>query len=141
MNKKVTENELQDAILLLEKKKDEERNMLKDKFHGAYEKLKPVNIVKSMLHETVTNRAVRNKLLEKTVNVGLILLTNIILRKNTNSIVKRTLGTALVFGIKTILKRNPGIVKAAGTGIINTLGKIAARRNRKREYRYQAHMQ
>ena len=133
MDKIITEAALHEAIRLLEMKQAKEGKRLGEEFHATYESLKPVNIVKSIFRETVSSPGIRKIVINKTVDVALVYLTNMILRKTTNSILKRTAGTVMVWGIKNIVSRNSEIVKKAGIGLLKIVGNIITKRNRNRE--------
>lgn len=134
MDKINTEAALEEVILLLEMRQANEVKLLKEEFQDTYEKLQPVNLVKNIFQQTAP--LIRNSLLNKIIDMGLIFLTNVIIKKTTNSIVKRTIGTALVFGIKNILSQNPQFIKAVRTGILKIIGNIITKRNKNREHTY-----
>lgn len=130
----ITIADLEDAICFLEMRQAEEGKRLKEQFNDTYEMLKPVNIIKSVFHETVESPEIRSNLTGKIMNVALVFLTNMVLKKSTHSIIKRTVGTALVFGIKTILSRNPEMLKAAGNGVMKLISNVITKRNKNKEY-------
>lgn len=136
MEKVKTEAELQQRILQLQTMQSEEAKLLKEEFHTTYNKIKPATIIQNIARKTVSSPGIKGFVINKTLDVALVLITNVILRKTTKSFIKRTLGTAAVWGIKHFVSNNPGIVKKAGTGILNGINNIISKRNRNKEYTY-----
>ena len=140
MDKIITQAALQEAILLLEMRQAEEGILLKEEFHDTYERLKPANIVNNIFSRTVKSPGIRGFVIDRSLDVAVVLLTNFFMRKMTGSFVKRTVGTVAVWGIKKIVSQNPALVKKAGTGIMKIFNNIIAKRNRNRnrnqEYAY-----
>lgn len=126
------ETALEEAILLLEMRQAEEIKLLKEEFHDTHENLKPVNLIKNIFRETVKSPETKDIIIDKIVDVAFVFSTNLMLRKTKSSFVKRAIGIALVLGIKNVLKRNPEIIEAAGTGIKKLMSNILTKRYRNR---------
>lgn len=134
MDKINTEAALQDEILLLETKKAEQAKLLKEEFQVTKEKFKPANMVSNILRQTAASPTLRKSIMNKTADVALVLITNLILRRKSAGILKRTISTAFVFGVKNVVLRNPEVIKKAGIGILRMLLNIANKRNKNKKY-------
>ena len=109
-----SETDLRAAILQLEMKQAEEGKLLKEQFHLAYESIKPLNIIKSTLTEAVTSRDFKDNIVNASVGMTAGYLSKVVFESVTSSPLKKIFGTALMFGIKNVVAKNPGAVKSLG---------------------------
>lgn len=124
MSKITTEAELRSAILQLEIKQAEEGKMLKEQFLVAYESIKPLNLLKSTILEAGRSRVIEDNLLSSSINLGTGYLSKVLISGIANSPVKKYIGIALIFGLKTLIAKNPEFVKSAGHHIFKILKTI-----------------
>jgi len=121
MQKINSETGLRDAILQLESKQADEAKMLKEQFHLAYESIKPINLIKSILKEAVASRDLLDNLLNTSVGLTAGYLSKILFQGVTKSPFKKLLGTALMFGIINVVAKNPEAVKSFGNGFLKMI--------------------
>jgi hypothetical protein len=119
-----TEAELRFAILQLEIKQAEEGKMLKDQFLVAYESIKPVNLLKSTILEATKSRDLQDNLLNASIGLGTGYLSKVLFNGMANSPVKKFLGTAVLFSIKSLVAQNPEFIKSAGQHIFKILKSV-----------------
>ncbi|MFM9947551.1 MAG: hypothetical protein ACKV1O_06395 [Saprospiraceae bacterium] len=112
-------DELRATILHLEAQQDEEIRILKEQFHLAYESVKPINLIKSTFKQAVDSPEVTNNFLSTVAGLAAGYLSKKLFQSVSHSPIKKLLGTALQFGITTLIARNPEKVKEIGAGIFH----------------------
>lgn len=129
---------LRDAILQLESKQTEERNLLKKQFHLVYESIKPVNLIKGAFKEVAESRELKDNILNTSVGLAAGYISKILFEGTSKSPVKKILGSVLMFGITNLVAKNPEPVKSLGkkfleiirsksTGSVNGIGNSPTR--------------
>jgi hypothetical protein len=103
-----TTEELDLAIIELEKRKIVQQSILASQFHNTYESLKPINLVKAAFHKV-------------TEPTGL--LTKKLLVGKTTSLVGSLLSNALKIGTTKAVYSNSDKIKAYGLAIYHNLFK------------------
>lgn len=114
-------SELKEAIKLLEKQKSIQKERITEEFHIAYERLKPVNILKNSLNKVFNSPRVSDKIIDTSISVGAGLLSKKLLIGKSAGIVKKALGIVLEFGVAGLVSKNSDAIKLGG---LNLLGKI-----------------
>lgn len=112
-------DELRATILRLEAQQDEEIRILKEQFHLAYESVKPINLIKSTFQQAKDSPEVTNNFISTVAGLAAGYLSKKLFQSVSHSPIKKLLGTALQFGITTVIARNPEAVKAVGAGIFH----------------------
>jgi hypothetical protein len=111
--------DLKSLIAGLEAKKITQEKLLIDHFNLTYESLKPINMIKSTLHEIGNSSDLKSNLLDATLGVGAGLLSKKLVVGSSNNFFKKIAGTLLEFGIATIIAKNSDKIKIVGKGLIN----------------------
>jgi len=106
--------DLREAILKLEIKQAEEGILLKEQFHFAYESIKPLNLIRSTFREAVSSTDIKDEVINASVGLTAGYISKAVFEVVTRGPLKKILGTALMFGIKTIIEKNPVAVKSVG---------------------------
>jgi hypothetical protein len=106
--------DLREAILKLEIKQAEEGILLKEQFHLAYESIKPLNLIKSTFREAVGSKDLKDEVINASVGATAGYISKAVFEVATSGPLRKILGTALMFGIKTIVARHPEAVKSIG---------------------------
>jgi hypothetical protein len=106
--------DLREAILNLEIKQAEEGILLKEQFHLAYESIKPLNLIKSTFREAVGSKDLKDEVINASVGATAGYISKAVFEVATSGPLRKILGTALMFGIKTIVARHPEAVKSIG---------------------------
>lgn len=119
MGKITSETDLRTAIIELENKQAEEGRLLKEQFHLVYESIKPLNLIKSTFKEAVGSKDLKDDVINTSVGLTAGYITKAVFEGVTRGPLRKVLGTALMFGIKTIVAKNPGAVKSFSQFIFN----------------------
>jgi hypothetical protein len=118
MQKINSESELRAAIVQLEIKQDAEGKILKEEFFEAYENIKPINLIRSTLVEVTESSDIKDHLLNTSVAIATGYISKILFDGITHNPLRKLLGTALQFGVTTVIAKNPEAVKAVGIGVL-----------------------
>ena len=110
-------NDLQNAISRLEIQREIEGKLLREEFHEAIGSLSPANLVL----KTVKDITGSEKLKDEFINISVGLLTGFISKKVFEKFsdmpMKKTMGTAIMFGINYLVGKNPDAVRQFGERI------------------------
>lgn len=98
--------ELKSAILELEAKKIVSEEALKRQFHETLETLKPSNLLKNTVSEVAASPKFKHNLLNLALGLGAGYLTQKITVGRKAGLLARTLGTALQFGVTSLVVKN-----------------------------------
>ena len=116
--------ELRESILLLEIKKANELQLLKDEFKVTYESLKPVNLIKSKINELIESPDLKNNLINTTMGLAAGYLSKKVLVGSTHNPLKQLLGTVLQIGVSSLVAKNSDGIKSTVTTLLHSfLGK------------------
>jgi hypothetical protein len=122
MKRSITnERELEEAISILEKKADDQRQVLKEHFSGVMENMKPLNLIRHGLQSAFSGN---NKLdLMKTViGIGSGLLgRRLLARRVGGNVLRKIIGAALEFGVVGIVAKNAERIKEKGSVLIDRI--------------------
>jgi len=98
--------ELKNAILELEAKRIVSEEALKKQFHQTIETFKPANIVKNTVSEVTASPQFKHNILNLVLGLGAGYLTNKIAVGRKAGLFARTMGTALQFGVTSLVAKN-----------------------------------
>ena len=93
-------------IIALESKQAKEAQLLKERFNMVYESVKPINIIKSTFREAAESQTIKEDITHAVVGLTAGYLSKVLFEGISSSPVKKLLGTALQFGIATLVARN-----------------------------------
>ncbi len=116
-----SEKSLREAILELQEKRADEERILREQFHLAYESMKPINLIKNTFKEVVASKDLKDDLINTSIGLTVGYLSKRIFEGATNNPAKKILGTALMFGIKNIVAKNPETVKKLVHGLFKII--------------------
>lgn len=124
--KKTNETDsLNELILFQEQQYDTDLRLLKKQLHIAYESVKPINLIKNLVHDVTTSSEIKNDL--GTNIMGLVtgfISKKLLVGNNSNrGIFKTIFGTILQFGIANVISKHSDDIKAFGTTLLNSLFK------------------
>ncbi|MBK7475889.1 MAG: hypothetical protein IPN74_19315 [Haliscomenobacter sp.] len=117
-------SDLSAAIIFLENKHQEESEVLKQKFHLAYESIKPINMIKNTLKEAAGSFDIKENLFITSVGILGGFLTRKYVAGNPNSHFRQLLGPALLLGITTLVAAHPEEVKRMGRRVLGFIGRV-----------------
>lgn len=111
--------DLQNAISRLEIQQQIEGKLLKEEFHEVLGSLSPANLVL----RTVKDISGSEKLKNEFINISVGLMTGFIgkkvFEKFSDVPMKKTMGTAIMFGINYLIAKNPEAVRNFGSRIFD----------------------
>ncbi len=99
-------SELKDAILELEAKKIVSEEALKKQFHQTIESFKPGNILKNTVSEVTASPLFKHNILNLALGLGAGYLTKKVAVGRKAGLLARTVGTALQFGVTSLIAKN-----------------------------------
>ena len=102
------------AIQLLEVEQAINRQLLKEQLHLAYERLKPVNLLKSSLHEVISSPTLTDNILGTVISLASGFLTKKLVVGASGNIIRKVLGSILQFGVTTVVQQHPDAIKSVG---------------------------
>lgn len=120
---KKTETDLEEAILLLEAKKVDDEQMLKDQFHIVYDSLKPMNILHKAISQIAESHQLKTDLVNLSVGLTAGYLSEKLLVRGSHSPFKKLLGSAVMVGVTNVIAQNPEVTRMAGLSILRFLRK------------------
>lgn len=106
MKKILNNKDLQAQILELERKKALEEQGFKEQFHQTIESFKPINIVKNTVSEVAASPTLKHNLLNVALGLGAGYLSKKLVVGKEAGLLKKTLGTALQFGVTSLISKN-----------------------------------
>ena len=114
-------NELKEAIIRLEVLQASEGKMLKEQFHLAYQSIMPINIIKNTFKAATESHELKNDIINTAIGITTGFLSKKLFESVSHSPVKKLLGTALLFGITSVVTNNPEPIKSLGKGLLKTI--------------------
>jgi len=107
----ITQDDLRAAIVELELRQEAEAILLKEQAMLTYESIKPINLIKNLFRESAESDELKGDLLNSTIGISAGFLSKFMFQGVSGGPIKKMIGTALMFGIKNLVARNPEIVK------------------------------
>ncbi len=118
--KKINETDsLNELILLQEQKYDTDLALLKEQFHVAYESVKPINFIKSLLHEVTTSPEIKSDIATDIIGLGTGFISKKLLVHDSDSTFKKVIGTVLQFAVANVVAKNTNTIKNIGINLYN----------------------
>lgn len=127
----ITQTDLRAAILMLESRQAEEGKLLKEQFLVAVESIKPINLIKSAFSEAAESTDLQDNLVNSTIGISAGYLSKVLFQGVTGNPIKKIIGTAIMFGIKNLVAKNPEVVKSGGRAIFNLIRNTLREKNNK----------
>ena len=110
--------ELKNAIVTLESERDIKGSLLKEQVLIAYDRLRPVNLIKDAMKELFSTSIIDDDIIGKAASMaGGYLIKKLFVGKSKNSI-RKLLGSILQFGISNLIVRNSDTIKSIGLTFI-----------------------
>jgi hypothetical protein len=112
---------LKAAILLLEIKQADEKQLLREQLKITTESLKPINLIKHTLIELTTLPEIKESLLNTVIGLVTGYLSKKIVIGSTNNPIKQILGYALQLGVTGVASKNADDIKSVVGGFISKI--------------------
>ena len=127
MKKIYKAEELKNAILELEAKKTVTEEAMKRQFHETLEIFKPSNIVKNTVSEVSASPQFRHNFLNLALGLASGYVTNKIATGKKAGLLAKSLGTALQFGVTSLVTKNKANEREVGSKKGSLLQRIFSR--------------
>ena len=127
MKKIHSAGELKTAIFELEAKKVVAEERLKREFHETLETFKPSNILKNTVSEVSASPQFKHNLFNLAMGLGAGYVTNKIATGRKAGLLARSLGTALQFGVTSLIAKNKSNEEEVGNRKGGLLKRIFSR--------------
>jgi hypothetical protein len=110
---------LKQSILILEEEQAVKGQALKQQFLLTYESLKPINIIRSAVHEFTESPGG----IDNIMGTGVGLLTGFLSKKvfvgTSGNLFRKLIGSFLQFGVSNLVANHPDSIKSVGQFIFN----------------------
>jgi hypothetical protein len=116
-NKNATDS-LNDLILVQEMKYDNDLEQLKNQFDVAYESVKPINLIKNLVHKVTASPEIKKDLVSNVIGLSTGFLTKRILLGSLHNPVTKVLGTVFEFAVANLVSKNAGGIKTIGGNLL-----------------------
>jgi hypothetical protein len=113
--------ELKSAIILLESRQIQSKQILKEHINVTYNSFKPVNILKNAFNDIVTSPNLINNILGATTLLATGYFSKRIAVGASVGIFRKLLGPLLEIGLVNLVAKNPDAVKSVGHTVLKFL--------------------
>jgi len=110
--------ELKMAIQTLGFEHEVQGKLLKEQFFVTFESLKPVNIIKSTLHDMTQSPYLIDNMLGSVTGLVSGYVSKKIAVGTSHNVIRKIAGTLLQFGVTNLVTQNSNLLKTAGSFII-----------------------
>jgi len=115
MEKIKSNTDLRAAIVALEQKQADEAALMRAQFELAYESVKPINLIKSTIHEVTDSKEIKDHLLNTGMGIAAGYLSEKILVGESHNLTRKLVGAAVTYGVTNLVTNNPELVKAVAS--------------------------
>ena len=121
MQKIDTQIQLTEAILRLELEQAKSLDTLKEQSNMIFDSINPVNIIKNTFKEVVASKEIKENILNTSIALAVGYLSKKVFEEESHSPLKKILGSALMFGITTVVAENSESIQSFGKGLIDII--------------------
>ncbi|PJJ08273.1 hypothetical protein CLU83_1528 [Flavobacterium sp. 1] len=122
--KKMNETDaLNELILINEQLYHTDFRLLKDQFHIAYESVKPINLIKNVVHEITASPEIKEDVIGNVMGLATGFISKKLIVDENSGTLKKVIGTILQFAITNIVSKHSINIKAVGTAVFNNFFK------------------
>jgi hypothetical protein len=121
MQKIDTEIQLTEAIRRLEHEQAESLNELKEQSNMVFDSINPISIIKNTFKEVVSSKEIKENILNTSIALAVGYLSKKVFEEESHSPMKKILGSALMFGITTVVAENAESIQTFGNGLIDII--------------------
>jgi len=109
-----TTDELRNAIQILEFDQQIREQQLKEQVYLTIESLKPVNLIKSTLHEVASSPYLIDNILGATMGLASGYISKKLIVSGSHNIFRKLFGTILQFGVTNVVAQHSDPIKSVG---------------------------
>jgi len=121
MEKITTYAGLRAAIAELEARQEDQSMQLRYQADLAIESLKPINLIKSAFTRNSGPGNITGNLLSNSLGFGAGYISKILIEGVMKRPLNRLIGTAIMFGIQSLISKDANTLRTIGSGIFNLL--------------------
>lgn len=129
---------LNEKIISVQFKQVVELKLLKEQFHHTYQSLKPINLIKSTLHEVELAPEIKTSLFNNAIGLTTGYISKKVLIGASRNPITKLMGTLLQFAVTNIASKHGQDIKLAGENILHRLLKF--RSNSKKEFHHNGNL-
>ncbi len=118
MKNKNATDALNDLILIQEMKYDNDLEQLKNQFNVAYESVKPINLIKNLVHKVTASPEIKRDLLTNVIGLSTGFLTKKLLLGTLHNPVTKVLGTVFEFAVANFVSKHTNGFKTIGGNLL-----------------------
>jgi hypothetical protein len=109
------------AIERLEAEQKEHIRAIKTDMHDAYESLKPVHVIKTLVKELFTSPEVKQDLFQAGIGLGAGFLAKKLVVGNSHNLFKRLMGHLVQVSVTNMVNSNEEVIESKGRSLIQRL--------------------
>lgn len=118
MKKKNETDALNELIIAEELKYANDLSQLKHQFNVVYESVKPLNLVKNLIHEVTSSPEIKNDLVSNAIGLGTGFLSKTLLVGFSPNPIKKVIGTIFEFAVANITAKHSDRIKLIGGNLL-----------------------
>ncbi|WP_348822446.1 hypothetical protein [Flavobacterium aestuarii] len=118
--KKLNETDaLNEMIINVQQQYQTDLFLLKEQAHIAYESIKPVNLIKNLVHDVTSSPQIQEDVFGNVLGLVTGFISRKLMIHEDSSMFKKVLATVAQFAIANVVSKHSIDIKAAGTAIFN----------------------
>lgn len=122
--KKLNETDaLNELIFITEQQYYTDFRLLKEQFHTAYESIKPINLIKNLVHEVTVSPEIKEDIFGNIMGLASGFISKKVMIDENSGVFKRVIGTVLQFAVANVVSKHSVNIKAVGTALFNNFFK------------------
>lgn len=111
-------DDLKEAIFLLKKKQKIELKLLKEQVDTVKESLKPVNLIKSIIHQVTTAPDIKGNIIGSIIGLASGFVSKKAFVGGSHNPITKILGSLLQMGVTNVASKNSDTIKSIGEKVI-----------------------
>jgi hypothetical protein len=122
--KKTNETDaLNELILQQQQQYNTDFRLLKEQLHIAFESVKPVNLIKNLVHDVTSSPEIKEDVMSNIMGLATGFISKKLIVDNNSGTVKKVFATILQFAIANVVSKHSTDIKAVGTALYNNFFK------------------
>ena len=119
MQKITAAESLKTSVLVIKRRQNEEEKLLKEQFSTTYESLKPLTVLRKVVHEMTSPSVLKDNLIQtSTALISGYLSRKMLVRSSKNPLL-RLAGIFVQYGVTNFVANNSASIKTIGHYFIN----------------------
>lgn len=97
--------------------------LLKEQFHITYESIKPINLMKNLVHEITASPEIKEDVIGNVIGLAIGFISKKLIVDENSGTLKKVIGTILQFAITNVISKHSINIKSVGTALFNNFFK------------------